>query len=447
MPACARVSKSWYQAFMPFIWENVSLDRPRPSLLEAAKNHHRLVKTLTLDSLVPQNAGLRFPNLKSLSLRSFTVEQQHSEFILNHSDIAALGLNYHKSVPGFALWDALSGFRHLRELSLTDVTMDKKDMNAFWQVCTLLELGVFYDVHVADQSSLSCFEFPRMKKLHISTSRSGNNVLLFLEFAQKCPRLESCHWGLYSKYDDVEFLPGFVQPVAAKTWPNLHEVVITGVHKMTRNQLFEILEGMQRITILTIHCDPDIFTPSSMTLLRPQFSNLRILFLGNCNSSVMCPMAQEILSSCPLLEEFSSTWIDADLVIKGKPWVCFGLKKLVLGFVFSSSTLPAVQPIVFDQLARLTRLEHWCLWPYTEGDVLQDTVALKLEYGLGKLQTLRELKYLILENTLQEMEDQEIDWILKHWKALRYIRGRFCLEQHREQALTVRLQEHGIFSH
>ncbi|KAK3814145.1 MAG: hypothetical protein J3Q66DRAFT_371079 [Benniella sp.] len=444
MPACARVSKSWYQAFMPFIWKSISLNKPNPSLLEAVKNHHHLVKTLTLDSRVPKNANLRFPNLKSLSLHSFKTKQ-HAEVILNHSDIAALRLIYRKSVPGFALWDTLSGFRHLRELSLVGVTIAKKDTNAFWQVCTLLELGTFHEVYVADQSSLSCVEFPRMKKLHILTSQR-NNLLLSLEFAQRCPRLESYHWSAFSLFDDAAYLPGFTPLVAAKTWPHLHDVVITGGHKVTRNQLSEILEGMQQITVLTIRCDLDIFTPSSMTLLRPQFSNLRDLVFKDCNQSVMCPMAQEIMSSCPLLEKFSSTWIDADLVVKGKPWVCFGLKKLVLGFVFNSFTLPAVQPIVFDQLSKLTRLEHWRLWPCLE-DVPQDTVTLKLEYGLGKLQTLRALDSVMLGNSLQEMEDQEIDWMLEHWKSLRYIRGELCLEEHRKQALTARLKEHGVYCH
>ncbi|KAF9359167.1 hypothetical protein BGX34_008517 [Mortierella sp. NVP85] len=171
MPACARVSKSWYQAFMPFIWENISLIKSKPSLLEAVNNHRHLVKTLTIHTLMPRIASLRFPNLKSLSIRSSKAEQR-AEFILNHSDITALELLYLKSVPQSALWDTLFGFRHLRELRLTGVIMDRKDTDAFWQICTLIERGVFYDVYVADQSSLSSVEFPRMKELNILTFRS-----------------------------------------------------------------------------------------------------------------------------------------------------------------------------------------------------------------------------------------------------------------------------------
>lgn len=437
LPACARVSKLWYQACVPFIWENVSLNTTDPGSLEAIKGHNHFVKTLTIGSLTPECAGLRFPNLMSLLVHHVKAEE-HADFIFNHPDIATLNLLYFKSDLEFALWSTVHGFRHLRKLRLSGLVMDKKDTDAFWQICTLLESGKFHDVRVADPSGLLCMEFPRMKELKVMGFLSSDNAVpLPLEFARRCPRLESCNW------EEEEYLPSFIQLVAAKSWPNLHSVGIWTV-MITGDQLFEILGGMQRITSLNIHCDPDDFTPRSMALLRPQFSNLRVLDLKKCNQSIVCSMAQEILSSCPLLETFVSTWIDADLVANGKPWVCLGLKVLELGFVFNPPTLPVVQPMVFDQLSKLTRLEYWRLWSPFEKKVPEDVMKLKLEYGLDKLQTLRALRILTFGFSGQEMEDQEIDWMLEHWTSLGTIRGQLCSVERRKRAMTKRLNEQGV---
>jgi hypothetical protein len=240
---------------------------------------------------------------------------------------------------------------------------------------------------------------------------------------------------------DKRLLPGFAQLVAKKTWPDLDSLCLVA-HTVTDDALSKILGGMQRIISIEIHHSPALLSLSSIDLLRAHFSKLKVLrYLRWSNNTGMFPMAQEILSSCPLLEEFTSTLIDATLVAKGKPWVCLRLKSLNLSFGFEPSTISRIQPLVLDQLSRLTRLRELRLWGEKSITVMTDSwkpMDLRLESGLGKLSTLRALEIIVWAATDQRMGEQEIDWMVEHWKCLNIVNGNL------EKGLKVRLQKIGI---
>ncbi|KAG0005934.1 hypothetical protein BGZ65_009780 [Modicella reniformis] len=158
-----------------------------------------------------------------------------------------------------------------------------------------------------------------------------------------------------------------------------------------------------------------------MELLQPHFSTLTELDLGY-NNSMTSAMAQELLSSCSSLFKFRAPRIEALDIVEGKPWMCLRIQYLSAGIHFDPSTIKVLQPLIFDQLSKLTRLRVLAVGHVSE-IAFQETMELRLESGLGKLSSLRLLRCIGFSNTKQMMGKQEIEWMLKHWKALERIHG------------------------
>jgi len=444
LPVCARVSKSWHQAFMPAVWKEIDLSDYKNGAFMAIRSHRHLVKSFDLSSLLQEPVIL--PNLNSLSVVSPAVPKA-TKLILNHTSISHLRFNRFQPSP--RLWSKLLGFPNLNRLELCRIKIDEKHIGSFWQLCTHLEhLGV-RNSDIVDRGQLSSMEFPRLKELNLwQYDCKSRTVSLFMEFMSKCRGLTSCEWGS-SPLNDEPFPPGFLQLLNANTWPHLHGLTLWE-HKISQDDFPKIIVGIPRLASLDILCYSDAVKPDIMELLRPHFSRLTALRLRLVDERVMCPMAQEILSSCPLLESFRASRINATTVAEGDPWVCLGLKDLHLGFVFDPSTIRLVQPRVFDQLSRLTRLQYLYLWTITMSDGpiftrFQKTVDLRLKNGLGRLSTLRALQHLEFDHSEQRMGDREIDWILEHWRCLSWIDGTFNTRKPKlDRALRNRLKDHGL---
>jgi hypothetical protein len=350
------------------------------------------------------------------------------------------------------LWDGLLGFHHLKALWMANSKIHEKNIGTFWQLCTRLEKLYLANHIVGDNERLPSMEFPHVKELEITNLGTGEYgiISLSVDFMQRCPSLTMCCWTA-SKFE-VGHIPRFTQLVAEKTWPELR---IVGIRfcDISVDDLSNIVRGMQHDISLNISYSPNTFTPSTMDLLRSRFSCLKVLVLTWGDRSVTCPMVQEVLSSCPSLQYFSATRIDAALVAEGKPWVCLGLQVLDLDFSFDPSTTHFIQPLLFDQLARLTRLQELYLrrkplYGLREGapaSPFHEALDLTLENGLYKLSTLRSLRVINYGHSKQRMDDQEIDWILEHWRRLKLISGKLNAQKpETDKRLVEKLKRHGI---
>ena len=134
-------------------------------------------------------------------------------------------------------------------------------------------------------------------------------------------------------------------------------------------------------------------------------------------------MAQKVMSFCSLLTTLKGVTIDATDIVHGEPWVCLKLKVLQLEFRFDPSTIGHVQPLVLDQLSKLSRLEELQVFSWQQCQPEFEAFDLRLEHGIGKLSTLRLLRTFSFGIAKQEMREQEVDWILDHWKSLDRIKG------------------------
>jgi hypothetical protein len=243
--------------------------------------------------------------------------------------------------------------------------------------------------------------------------------------------------------------PELVEAMAAKTWPHLHRFRLE-THPIDTEEACKIMGGMQRITSLALSCPPQVLQPETMDHLRPHFAHLTVLRWIWPRAIATSSTAQVILASCPCLVRFSGHWIKASTIAKGAPWVCLGLKTLMISPVFDPSTIQEIQPRVFEQIGCLEHLEVLRLWdPMPRDDfepqLFQRTVDLRLTYGLGKLSTLRWLRYIAFNYSHQRMGEQEMDWILEHWTGLEMVRGRLDgLDDVVGNGLSQRLRDHGI---
>jgi hypothetical protein len=97
--------------------------------------------------------------------------------------------------------------------------------------------------------------------------------------------------------------------------------------------------------------------------------------------------------------------------------------------------------LVFDRLSKLTRLEEWHIVGSTRHG---GEVDLRIQSGLDKLSTLRQLHTVIAYDVVEMMGDAEVDWILDHWKCLTVFSGKMNTCDAVGKALRRRMWDHGI---
>ncbi|KAI8348142.1 hypothetical protein B0O80DRAFT_187538 [Mortierella sp. GBAus27b] len=451
LPACALVSRTWYQAFNFAIWRTIGLNRERPDLPFAIQSHYHLVRKLHIQFVPIENhSTLRCPNLDTLDVCGSTQAQAYAALILNHPNITRLSIRcLFASSP---LWSTLHGFRHLKDLTVDEVVIPEEDTDSFWQLCTRLDR-----LHMINQGSilrgnLSTNTFHHMKELVIS-GPTRNDIPVLLEFMQRCPHLRSLEW-MAERWVHRQFAPKFAQAVVNGTWPDLQSLYMKPIG-ITREGLAKIIKGMQRIIALDVPYFQDSLPPNPLELLRPHFPHVRVLNLLSVASTVS-PVAQEILSTCPSLEQLAVPAINANIVVEGKPWVCFGLRALNMGFLFDPTTIHVVQPAVFNRLSKLKRLRYLRLGGYLRmggpgwqdepiQPRFQESIDLRLKNGLASLSTLRSLEIFNFYDTEQRMGEQEIEWIVQHWRSLNYALGVLnTMDPDTDQALRMQLRNHGI---
>ncbi|KAF9352289.1 hypothetical protein BGX34_012225 [Mortierella sp. NVP85] len=445
LSACARVSKTWHQGFIPFIWRDVRLQDCLP---EAARAYSDLIRTLHISYELPQeHIALRCPNLSTLDIEKTHLDSDRTEFILEHPSLTCLKLDNCYPKAFAMLWEKILGLYNLKDLTVIGMTICREDAHSFWQVCTRLERLDINFIKIDVPHYLLSVEFPRIQNLRISNPRE-EDFSWILKFLQNCPNLATWYLAMDDRIPPELFAYEFAEMVSARTWPYLERVE---TWTCTMNlALSKIMAGMQRITSLKFPCMEGNFGPDCMEPLRSHFSNVKELNLRN-DKGLTSSMAQEILSSCSILEVLKVHRIDATDVAAGRPWVCLRLKNLAACFRFDPTTIDDLQPLVFDQLSRLLRLEQLHVdgrpnengWEYPD---FQETLDLRLEKGLDKLSTIRSLCQISFRNTLQKMTEEEIKWMLQHWPRLSQVRGQlnYTKREFDQALLRKRLLRRGI---
>ncbi|KAF9191165.1 hypothetical protein BGZ50_009599 [Haplosporangium sp. Z 11] len=379
---CIRVCATWHASFIHFLWGtvevNITSGEPYPTV-DAITKHRTLIKDLTIwtDYSTVRSLTQTYPRLEYLSINS--------------------------GVENGAL--------------LSDLL----DLNP---TITTLEM---YNIDSSDHN---------LRKLELDLPESPD-IHQQLQFIRLCTNLVNLDWALF--YDtDAAFFDSLTCSLA-KIWPTL-ECLKLKYSEISDKNLASILACMKRIKALDVRLTG--FGDLSFQVLRSHFGTLEKLDLLHCKG-VTDAMICEILQSCHKLRELTLGRVRVRelglLSPQSRPWKCSLLRRLKLEFIFESrastpSPLLATEnkeseeqdylmQLVYERLSHLTQLEilnvgHDPL--YVGRTALLDPCENHLQFSLSKgLRQLCRLKRMCLvsaSETRQEMNKQDVEWMLEHWK-------------------------------
>jgi len=432
---CARVCKNWHTVFLPYLWSTVDVQpkhtQPNQETLQGYRGH---VRKLIYQGKVPHDhRSLQFPALKTLHISNATIEDV--EMVGNQPSLTHLKLTsrlYNKMT-----WDPPAGLSNLTSLNLARVIVDPQDKNTTWNLLSQLEtLELCYaSMPTLPESMTGSW---KIKDLKLESVR-GVDSKEQLRWIEHCTHLKRLTWIPFDVFMG-NLTEQFAQSAAANTWPELEELYYP-YFEVSDRQASLIISGMRRVLSLTINFTQPFHLVK--TALRHHFPWLRALELVKaCDNDA--DFILEILKSCPQLESIQVGTIKVnDMLHDHAPWACENSLKLMrIDFKFEDDVVAAEQMVLFERISKLHNLKKLVLSTLTS--VVQ-SLDLCLESGLKQLVTLTQLEELYFDKTFQQMTMKEVEWMIKHWKNLRIIRGPFNVCDDAETTrMIVRFQQAGI---
>ncbi|KAK3804541.1 MAG: hypothetical protein J3Q66DRAFT_393699 [Benniella sp.] len=144
--------------------------------------------------------------------------------------------------------------------------------------------------------------------------------------------------------------------------------------------LYRVGHGLASLTFY--HCQLATRTIRTNTL-RTHFKTLVELRIHPC-TPVSSDTVLDVLSACPVLEVLHVRYLSAEVITERGPWTCqHRLRELTAG-IQAGQDEEALQPLVFERLAALTRLKMLeILTPIPNSR--RSMLGFRLECGLGQL--------------------------------------------------------------
>ncbi|KAI8604495.1 hypothetical protein EDD21DRAFT_436821 [Dissophora ornata] len=459
---CLRVCWSWHNTFLPLVWENVSVGKtswaqPSPSqdslTPEDLHSHHHLIKDLGIVDW-PEKYPFAFPRMQTLYLHLFngttpSLAKCLAPLIERNQSLVKLDLWSLDDDIDYRLWKALLKLPHLRELSLGMSSIQEDDIVRFWTICENLESlkldSVRFPQGTTPHASM-CFR--NVRKLTLCWVSGMEDEGQF-RFITSCPNLEDLAWYYissiepdYGLEDHVDmggpYFEEFAKEVTRKRWPRLTSWRRDG--QWTEEDTCQIIEGMQRVKKIYLG---DRFGPLTFQALQRHFNNLVELHV-NAGSEVSYKLLQNIMCSCPALKTLIGGDVLAKYVVEGNPWVCLSLECLSICFMFSD-TEQHLQPVIFERLAKLTRLER--LYSRSARGPFQEKRLVPLQFRLQSgLDALSSLWRMVSFNTgySKSLGEEELRWMLVHWKDLISVSADVDIDDDTKIELQNLFKSHGI---
>lgn len=385
--------------------------------------------------------------------------------------------------PGF--------YRGVDILDLTHVSVTHEAKHWFLRACAdareLRMMAVAF--MVANGKPDNCQLFlqlekrpPQGRKVEI-VEFSGYNVIDQLTFLSHLVEARSIAWTspaagrLPVQSLPLPTLSDLKQFITPTTWPKLRALDLTGIPrrqlvKFSDECIAHILDCVPDSQLEEFKLQGSTFGPLSAKALRKQFPCLQDLRLEPDGIDAQSEFLQEVMESCPKLQVLRAGMFSVRHMRRGKEWVCLGLKELAVHVDLESDRDRAVidetvhkdpaywnkfsssRRYVFARLGKLTELvELDTSMPYHAYSREMSYISLsnsyrhpywtldyQLPHGLDELAGLKKLERLDFSNTLQELLQTDLEWMVENWPRLKMVTGAMArgVERHKEMVAFLR---------
>ncbi|KAG0261174.1 hypothetical protein BG011_001280 [Mortierella polycephala] len=465
---CMQISTAWHATMLPLIWSTINLNgtqplhNPSPDALERMCYFVKDLQVIRLPS--QEYATLDYPNLRTLDIMHWISTSDsldppicNRESAVTMASLTRLTLSAIEIKDSNRFWGAIARLPSLKQLGINWMTLSLP----FWKACSKVEVLLLGFVTVLEYPQDDGMTFPRITKLALSLDPdSVFSVQEQLAFMSRCPLLESLLW---CPKDRRPTLPShvFEKQVSVGQWPRLEELVLHLPSFSDRDIAF-ILGAMNRV-IVSGNMQTN-FGQLSFKALRFHFSTLRELDLY-ASDGATSEMFAEVLASCPGLQKLLGNVVYAKDLVQSPPWVCLSLRTFGLtirldifdivtimevGLASGSRSLTVssdeLQRLVFGRLAGLKQLEVLNMSD-RELPFEQRALSLQLDNGLELLEDLKDLREIHFMGTEQMMMEEDVVWMLEHWKKLEVVSGYLNADVQTEEDFLSDLLRRGGVQH
>jgi len=371
----------------------------------------------------------------------------------------------------------------LTSLRLVNCSLSPRHIRAFWEICARLEVlelrTVDFElprimfkppepnkptVNENGPSKDIIPDFSKLRELILIDSGPDNSLVQLECIIRRSPRLQKLEWQTrrYSWFPTRRFMYLFtakshyrpiffphtqarclrLDPCDSPCWPELESISLFGQSGIQTHDYLVLVETAKRLRRIDLPLYTlDIHVVNTLTQRHSQ--TLREIDWRDLRDEQMPDWIQEVLSSCPMLTKVSCQALTAQHVIEGaQNWVCCDrLEELHLCIDMnpakynppradmSSEEERGQCRAVYRQLSRLQAIRVLDLryQPSRLGIgfilshricVLPTTIAMGLD-ELVDLRSMEQFKF----NGHQNMNKEDVQWILEHWTSLKLIEG------------------------
>ncbi|KAF9139241.1 hypothetical protein BG015_002119 [Linnemannia schmuckeri] len=365
-------------------------------------------------------------------------------------------------------------YRGVDILDITHISVTHEAKHWFLRACAdareLRMLAVAF--MVANGKPDNCQSFlqlekrpPQGRKVEI-VEFSGYNVIDQLTFLSHLVEAWSIAWTspaagrLPIQTLPLPTLTDLKQFIKPTTWPKLRALDLTGIPgrqlvKFSDECIAHILDCVPDNQLEEFKLQGSMFGPLGAQALRRQFPCLQDLRLEPDGIDAQSAFLQEVMESCPKLQVLQAGMFSVGHMRRGKAWICHGLKKLAVHVDLESDRDGAVvdkkihkdpaywtkysssRRYVFERLGKLTELQEldtsMPCYAYGRGMSYINlshsyrhpywTLDYQLLHGLDELVGLKKLERLDFSNTLQDLLQMDLEWMVENWPSLKMVTG------------------------
>jgi hypothetical protein len=461
LAAAARVCKSWNASFIPFLYSTIRWKfKHRKGLKEGIIANVSHIRHLDLLLDPPTTFSDNCTNLRSLDVNTAKWSRLTDGWPLitmlvqNNPGIKSIKIeDDYRWVKFKVFFKVLPSCLELQVFDIKKDGLDLTCMEHIFDAAVRLERlalrGSVFEYN-GPLHKWPCFPVLKELKLNIDISHQ-----LQLEILHRCPQLRVLSWYM-SNHGPIAITDACD---IFKVYCPLVETLALVARFWLDEDFSQIVDSCRRLTtFLLFDCEfgrgPVVRTFRSLVR---HFQSLRVLRLSGCKMT--SKMIQQILTNCPNLTTFREGSLEAcdilgitedegtaqlaEIQLQSQEWVCTNLRNLEV-FICGLRDRPHEwHRRVFQQLARLTKLERLYLNSPASSVESRDGLDLRLETGLSALACLKHLKELKFKGLRQQMEEQDLKWMVEAWPKLRWLEGMVHHDSDRRSSLRLMLRQAG----